>query len=79
MARLLWKQIDKLNIDKKHKYRIFLLINSCIYALLGYIVWLIIGKNFFTNKEQWMLCFVGYPAVFGGFFMGMYVLYKMNQ
>ena len=79
MAKLLWKQVDKLNIAKKHKYRIFLLINSGIYALLGYILWLFIGKNFLTNREQWMLCFVGYPVVFSGFLMGMLMLYKMNQ
>ena len=79
MELFLWKQISKLNIARKHKHRIFLLINVCFYALLGYMVWLVIGEHIFVNREEWLLTFVGYPAVLGGFVLGMVLLFKMDQ
>lgn len=79
MSTLLWKYISRLDIARKHKHRIFLLINAGLYGLLGYLVWLLIGENFFVNREEWLLTFVGYPAVLGGFLLGIFLLFKMDQ
>ena len=79
MEAMLWKSINKLNIPRKHKHRIFLLINVAIYGLLGYLAWLLVGDSIFANREEWMLSFVGYPAVIGGFLMGIFILFKLDQ
>ena len=79
MELLLWKLISKLNISRKHKHRIFLLTSISVYSLIGYLLWLLVGKNIFVNRTEWMLTFVGYPAVMGGFLLGIFMLFKMDQ
>ena len=79
MSTLLWKYISRLDIARKHKHRIFLLINASLYGLLGYIAWLMIGEHIFVNRKEWLLTFVGYPAVLGGFLLGIFLLFKMDQ
>lgn len=79
MELLLWKQINKLNIRRKHKHYLFLGINTVLYGLLGLLVWYLIGDQFFANREEWMLTFIGYPAVLGGFLLGIILLFKFDQ
>ena len=79
MSTLLWKYISKLDIARKHKHRIFLLINVCLYGLFGYLLWLVIGEHIFVNRDEWMLTFIGYPAVLGGFLLGIFLLFKFDQ
>ena len=79
MEILLWRYINKLSIARKHKHRIFLIANICIYSLLGFMAWLLVGKHIFVNREEWMLTFVGYPAVLGGFLLGIFMLFKLDQ
>lgn len=68
MARL-WNWIDGKNFTNDNKIRIFLLLNCLKYSLYGFAVWLLISRVAFTTYD-WAICFVGYPAFFGGYVGG---------
>ena len=79
METILWKCISKTDLSRKYKQRLFLFLNVICYGLQGYILWLIIGKTIFVNREEWMFSFIGYPAVLGGFLSGIFYLFKKDQ
>ncbi len=70
-----WKLINELKAKRDDKNRLFLCVSVILFALLGGLVWLIIGKRFLPGLG-WMICFLGYPAVFGGFLGGALFLYN---
>lgn len=55
-------------VDKKRG--LFLLINTFCFGMLGLLLWLVI-HFFFLNRIDWLLCFVGYPAMCFGYMGGL--------
>ena len=66
-------------MSRKQKQRFFLIFNTINYALVGYFLWLIFEKNITVNRTAWLISFVGYAAVFGGFLSGIFFLFKKDQ
>ena len=71
----LWNLVNKQNIKTNQKNFLFLLLCILGCAIAGAVMWLIVGR-FYLPKLLWLLCFIGYPAVFGGYFGGMIYLYR---
>lgn len=74
MYKMLWNAVKKINtrVDRR---RLFILISVLLNAILGLILWLIIGRIYLPQIE-WMVCFVGYPAVLAGYIGGITYLYR---
>ncbi len=58
----IWKYIDQKDYDADTKYNLAVLLFSTIYALTGLLLWLVI-RIWVLSSVDWMLCFMGYPAV----------------
>lgn len=43
--------------------------------MVGVVVWMVLGKLLFPGV-LWMMCFIGYPGIFAGFFGGIIYLYN---
>ena len=56
--------------------RVFLWLLAVANILIGAGLWLLIGRIFLPGTE-WLICFMGYPAIFIGFFGG--VIYLCNH
>lgn len=65
----LWSWIDGYKLTAEKKTRLFLFINSLIYSIIGFFVWLVVS-SFALNKWYWALCFAGYPGFFIGYVGG---------
>lgn len=74
MSRL-WNWVDNRSFSKEKKKMIFLALNSIIYGVLGFVVWLIVSK-FALNTLGWALCFIGYSGFFIGYIGGFIYLCK---
>ena len=70
----IWSFINGLNVKKNHKNTMFIWISIILYGLIGGVVWGLIGR-FILSEISWLLCFIGYPAVFLGMFGGVIYLY----
>ena len=79
MAAILWKSISRSHMTRKQKQRFFLIFNTINHAIAGYILWLIFERYITNNRPEWLISFVGYPAVFGGFLLGIFYLFKKDQ
>ncbi len=55
---------------------LFLLLNSAFFGLIGLTAWMAV-RIFMLDRADWMICFIGYPAVFAGYLGGLF--YLMNQ
>lgn len=73
--KYVWTMVNNLKLKISYKNMLFLTILTLAYAFIGAVVWLLAGKYLF-HDEQWLLCFIGYPAVFLGFYGGMLYLYN---
>lgn len=73
--KMIWKWINSLKIMKNNKTRLFLWIQILINLAIGAALWLIVGRHFFPGID-WLICFMGYPAVFIGLFGGILYLYN---
>ncbi|MDO4975700.1 MAG: hypothetical protein Q4E53_00405 [Eubacteriales bacterium] len=58
----LWKYIEKKNWPAEKKYRFALLLFGCLFALIGFALWLIV-QNFALSSWDWMICFIAYPLM----------------
>lgn len=65
----LYYLIDKRNISNKAKRNIFLFINSVIFSIVGFMVWLVVSR-FTLSTLDWAICFTGYSGFFIGFIGG---------
>ena len=65
----LWNVVNGLDVRKDAKARVFL------WLLAVAKLWLLIGRIFLPEIE-WLICFMGYPAIFVGFFGGSLYLYN---
>lgn len=75
--RLSWLLVGKL--AKRFKItncrRWFLMFNTTVSGLSGLILWLAIMPYAF-NTIDWLICFIGYPAMFYGYIGGL--IYMLN-
>jgi hypothetical protein len=72
----LWNVVNGLDVRKDSKARVFLWLLAVANILIGAGLWLLIGRIFLPGTE-WLICFMGYPAIFIGFFGG--VIYLCNH
>ena len=75
MECFIWNMINELNIKANSKSALFIFIMVVITGGLGGIAWLIAGRWFLADF-WWLVCFIGYPAVFFGFLGGVIYLYN---
>ncbi|MGN0347701.1 MAG: hypothetical protein ACI4DU_10515 [Lachnospiraceae bacterium] len=71
----LWTFINKQNLSILVKQRTFLAILIVGNLILGGLVWLLLFRTILP-EISWLICFMGYPALFLGFFGGMLYLYR---
>ncbi|MBQ3384371.1 MAG: hypothetical protein IJG59_04070 [Erysipelotrichaceae bacterium] len=78
MKTMLWNLLGSLGVSKKIRKNLFLALITILYALIGYVLWLVIGERLFPEHRDWMwmLCFVCFSAFFPGFLSGIIYLYK---
>lgn len=73
--KLVWNMVNKLDINIRWKRYLFLFCFSLICAATGLVLWLFAGRAIWSDV-QWMLCFLGYPMVYIGFYGGyLYLAY----
>ena len=71
----LWNVINGLEARKDVKAKVFLWLLAVANILIGAGLWLLIGRIFLPGIE-WLICFMGYPAMFIGLFGGLIYLYN---
>lgn len=79
MYRFIWNQINKMEIDRKTKQRVFISANVTLYLLIGILCWYLFGLKLFGSNISWFISFVGYPAVLLGFAGSIFALFKIDQ
>ncbi len=67
----IWNLIDNKQIKTENKYRLAFLVFTVISAILGALVWLIIGQRILPGIDN-ALCFIGLPAVLSWLFVFIY-------
>ena len=75
--KTLWNMVNQIHIKNTWKYNLFLLLFIFINLVLGACAWLLLGRLILPGTD-WLLCFMGYPAIFVGLFGGVIYLYR-NQ
>ena len=73
--RILWSIVNAFNVKRIKKIRLFLSFLVVENIAIGAGIWLLIGR-FFLPGIDWLICFMGYPAIFIGFFGGILYLYN---
>lgn len=76
MYQTIWCFVEALVHSNRKRKTIFLLSSSIVFAILGLLVWFV-AHFFVLDDITWMLCFMGYPAMFLGYLGG--VLYLWNK
>lgn len=71
----LWNVVNGLDSRSDVKTKIFLWIWVLANIGIGAGLWLLFGRLFLPEIE-WLFCFMGYPAIFIGFFGGILYLYN---
>lgn len=71
----LWNAINKLRIKKNMKNKLFLSVLIIINLIFGFLLWMALGR-FVLLGIDWLVCFLGYPAYFIGYFGGTIYLYN---
>ena len=75
--KTLWNMVNQIHIKNTWKYNLFLPLFIFINLVLGACAWLLLGRLILPGTD-WLLCFMGYPAIFVGLFGGVIYLYR-NQ
>ncbi len=60
--KTLWTYIDRKPWREETKYRTAFLIHFILSVLAGLVVWLVVRTWAFSSPD-WMICFLGYPAL----------------
>ncbi len=79
MTSILWKCINRSLLTRKQKQRYFLIFNTINHPFVGYVLWLIFEGRISVNRIEWMISFIGYTAMIGGFLSGIFFLFKKDQ
>lgn len=66
---ILWKWVDKKEISNNAKSRLFLILNSLMCSVIGFLIWIIVSR-FALNTWDWAICFIGYSGFFIGYIGG---------
>ena len=75
--KTLWNMFNQIDVKNTCKNKLFLVLFILINMVLGACAWLLLGRLILPGTD-WLLCFMGYPAVFVGLFGGVIYLYR-NQ
>lgn len=75
--KTLWNMVNQIDVKNTWKNNLFLVLFILINMVLGACVWLLLGRLILPGTD-WLLCFMGYPAIFVGLFGGVIYLYR-NQ
>lgn len=73
--RILWSIVNAFKVKRIIKIRLFLSFLVVENIAIGAGIWLLIGRLFLPGID-WLICFIGYPAIFVGFFGGILYLYN---
>ncbi len=71
----LWNMVANTKFENSFKNKLYIALFMLISAFAGAIAWFLLGR-FLLDDTKWLICFMGYPAVFVGFFGGSIYLYK---
>ena len=77
MNNYIWKILDQKAWNPIRKQKVFLVCSMLIFCLLGGAVWGLVGR-WFVPDITGLLCFVGYPGIFLGFFGGILYLWRQD-
>ncbi|MDY3110176.1 MAG: hypothetical protein SOW50_08670 [Lachnospiraceae bacterium] len=75
--KTLWNMVNQIDVKNTWKNNLFLVLFILINMVLGACAWLLLGRLILPGTD-WLLCFMGYPAIFVGLFGGVIYLYR-NQ
>lgn len=75
--KTLWNMVNQIDVKNTWKNNLFLVLFILINMVMGACAWLLLGRLILPGTD-WLLCFMGYPAVFVGLFGGVIYLYR-NQ
>ena len=75
--KTLWNMVNQIHVKNTWKNNLFLVLFILINMVLGACAWLLLGRLILPGTD-WLLCFMGYPAIFVGLFGGVIYLYR-NQ
>ena len=75
--KTLWNMVNQIDVKNTWKNNLFLVLFILINMVMGACVWLLLGRLILPGTD-WLLCFMGYPAIFVGLFGGVIYLYR-NQ
>ena len=75
--KALWNMVNQIDVKNTWKNNLFLVLFILINMVLGACAWLLLGRLILPGTD-WLLCFMGYPAIFVGLFGGVIYLYR-NQ
>ena len=75
--KTLWNIVNQIDVKNTWKNNLFLVLFILINMVLGACAWLLLGRLILPGTD-WLLCFMGYPAIFVGLFGGVIYLYR-NQ
>ena len=78
MMKLFYEKIEERAWNREKKQYVFILVNVLFFALIGLALWFVVGQ-FLLNGISWLICFIGYPAVFVGFFGGIIYLCRKKD
>ena len=71
----LWTIVNQLSIKREMKNRLFILFWMLLSAMMGGALWGVLGR-IFLPEISWLICFIGYPTIFLGFFGAILYLYN---
>ena len=75
VMKRIWNLVNNMNMDKRIKNKIYIALMICVSAAFGAGLWLVIGRLLFQRLE-WLVCFIGYPAVIFGFYGAILYIYN---
>lgn len=73
--KMIWKLVNPINVTVSVKIRLFLFMMIAANSVAGALAWAILGRIILSGTS-WFICFIGYPAIFVGFFGGALYLYN---
>lgn len=73
--KVLWKVVNDLKLPRGWKNTLYLCFRILIACLVGGAFWAL-GGSVFLPETEWLICCIGYPAAFAGFFGGILYLYN---
>lgn len=66
---ILWKWINEKSLSKHTKHNLFILLNSLMCSVVGFLIWLFVSR-FTLATWDWAICFAGYSGFFFGYIGG---------